>query len=103
VVLDRSEPRDLCEAVRRELEHVRHDAEVHSQRFQRSVRIFAAQRFELVDLEPLFLRRRAQRIGLGTGFFRRAKHASDFVAALEEFVQHVLAEVLLTDDRYFHV
>ncbi len=57
MVLDRAAPRELHQAVGRELEHVGHDAEVHAELLQGVVRLRAPQRGELEDLHATLLRR----------------------------------------------
>jgi hypothetical protein len=55
-----------------------------------------------VHLEPLFLRRGAQRIGPRALFFGRAEHRADLVAASEERLEHRFTEILLSYDRDSH-
>ena len=64
----------------------------------------AAQRFELERPSGL-CSSAAARSGSGfrARFFGRAKHAGDFVAALQKRFQHRFTKVLLSDDRNFHL
>jgi hypothetical protein len=103
VILNRPLLRYLREAVRRELQHIRHDAEIHLQRFQRLVRILTAQRLELVHLEALLFGCGTYRIGLRTGLFRRAEHRRHFVAALQKRFEHCFTKVLLSNYCNFHL
>src|SRR5882672_5079577 len=102
VILDHALLRDLHELLRRELQHIGHDADIGIQCAQRIVCIFVPQRRELVDLDALLLRGDLQEIRLGAFFFGSAKHSGHFVTACKKSFQNGLTKVLLADDRYFH-
>ena len=102
MILDRAFLRDFHEFLRRELQHEGHDAEIRVQCAHRVHTFLVAQGRELEDLEPFFLGRRLQGIGLCASLLGSAEHAGDFVAARKKCLQHGFAEVLLPDDRYLH-
>ena len=90
------------QGVGRELQDVRHDAEVGLEAAQGFVRLRLAQRLELEYLQPPLLGGGAQGIGLGAGLLRRAENAGDLVLAREERLEDGFPEVLLPDDCYSH-
>jgi hypothetical protein len=102
MVLDRAMTRDVDEVLRRELQHVRHDAKIDVEPAHRLLRFARAQRLELKNFQPFFLRRGVQRIELGARLFRRAKDARHFIAAREKRLEHGLAIVLLANNCDFH-
>ena len=61
------------------------------------------QRLELVHLQALLLRRDPQRIGPGALLLRGAEHRGNLIAAGEEPLEHRFTEILLADNRDFHV
>jgi hypothetical protein len=102
VVLDRAVLRDVHEFLRRELEHERHDADVGAAVFHRLRRVGALERGKLEHLQPLPLRCDFQRIRFRAFLLRRAKNTRHRVASREKRLEHRFAEVLLSNDRYFH-
>jgi len=102
MILNGPVPRDIDEGLRRELQYIGHDADVHGQLAQRAGGVLALERRELEYLQAAFLGGRAQRIGFGAGLFRRAKYRGDLIAPRQERLEHAGTESLLSDECDFH-
>jgi hypothetical protein len=102
MILDGAVARDIDEGLRRELQYVGHDADIHGQLAQCRGCLLAFERRKLEQFQAALFSGRAQRIGLNAGLFRCAKHRGDLVAPRQECLEHAGAEGLLPDQCDFH-
>ena len=102
MVLDGAVLRNVDEGLRRELQHIGHDREVHIERAQRTFRRRALQVRKLDQSQTALLRRQTQRVRLGAGFLGSAEHARHLVAACQKRFQNALAERLLAVNHDTH-
>ena len=102
VILDRAVRRDVEEFFRHEQRDEGHDLEVGLERLELlpDFRVLVGRR--LIDRQLRRDRGFLQRIGLGAFFFRRDIDADDVLAALDQRLQHGLAEGLLAVNHDTH-
>ena len=96
--LNHAMARDGDEVLRRELQHVRHDAEIRVEATQGLARLVGLQGAELIDRNAMLLRSEPQWVGWCPRLLRGAKHARNRIAAGKECVQYRFAEVSLSYD-----